>query len=488
MRRTEPGPSDSVETRAARLFLIAGAICALARLALLGAFPLTDTTEARYAEIAREMLATGDWVSLQLDPGVPFWGKPPLSTWLTAASMAVFGVNEFGARFSSWMLSLMIAALTFGLGRKHLGLLGAALAVAIMWSTPLFFILSGAVMTDTALLLATTLSMWGFWRSVAAEDGSAKLSGLLFFIGLGIGLLAKGPVALVLVLFPIGVWGLVCGRLGETWRRLPWISGSLLCVLVALPWYVLAELRTPGFLRYFLVGEHWMRFTVPGWKGDLYGLVQSRPIGFVWIFAVVGALPWSLLSLALGWMGIAKGGGRVITRDDWLLYLACWMLAPLAFFTFSHSVVWTYVLPGLPAFALLTSGFIAPKAASWRIALAGLVAITPAVSMLAVALALPHYLPGRSQKNLVEAYLRLRGEPSERLVYLSPMPRSAKFYSRGESVAVGSQKEAARAIAAPTRDFFAVRESDWGQFPPETRANVYVVQRIGAFLLLRERP
>lgn len=459
----------------------------LVRFVLLFTLPISDPTEARYAEIARKMLASGDWITQQFDAGVPFWGKPPLSTWLSAASMGLFGVNEFGARFPSWLISLTIIGLTFDLGRRRDRLMNAALAAAILSSTALFFVSAGAVMTDEALALGTTLAMWSFWRSVAAEGETARATGFTFFVGIAVGMLAKGPVALVLVLLPVGAWTLARGRLGETWRRLPWVSGTLLAILIAVPWYVVAEQRTPGFLEYFLVGEHWYRFTEPAWKGDLYGSAHLRPLGFIWILALAGAFPWWLIATAFGGAAIARRAGRAPARDDWMIYLACWMFAPLAFFSFAHNILWTYALPGLPAFALIVANVIGPRATRWRYALAGAASLAPAAAALAVALVLPRYLPDWSHKALVDTYLRLRTGPAERLVYLSPMPRSAEFYSRGEALAIGAREDVTRRIAVPTRDFFAVREGDWPRFPVEVRTDLDVVQRFGAFLLLRKR-
>ena len=164
-----------------------------------------DSTESRYAEIARKMLETGDWLMPQFDYGVPFWGKPPLSTWLSAASMAVFGVNEFAARLPS-------LALLVGLRRARLRARRAARRtatrrcgpLALFAATGLVFVAAGAMMTDPALMLGTTLSMAGFWIAVNGPERHRRIAGCAFFAGLCVGLLAKGPVAAVLVLVPIG--------------------------------------------------------------------------------------------------------------------------------------------------------------------------------------------------------------------------------------------------------------------------------------------
>src|SRR5690349_14899727 len=191
------GTETAAQTNRTEHYLLAAVVLAVClRLLLLGAYPVTDTTEARYAEIAREMVATGNWITPQIDPGVPFWGKPPLSTWITAMSLATFGVTAFAARLPHFILSVIICWLVLAFARRERDSIQGWLSVLILATTPVFFISSGAVMTEAALVLGTTLAMACFWRSVnAAQPSIADRYG--FFIALAVGLLAKGPVALV---------------------------------------------------------------------------------------------------------------------------------------------------------------------------------------------------------------------------------------------------------------------------------------------------
>lgn len=116
--------------------------------------PLNDVSEARYAEIARKMLETGNWVTLFHDYGVPFWAKPPLSTWLSALSMKLFGVNEFAARLPGLLLSIGTLWLVWDLAKKHSGQTVATLTVLILAGTLYFFLDAGTVMTDPSLIFA----------------------------------------------------------------------------------------------------------------------------------------------------------------------------------------------------------------------------------------------------------------------------------------------------------------------------------------------
>jgi 4-amino-4-deoxy-L-arabinose transferase-like glycosyltransferase len=229
------------------------------------------------------------------------------------------------------------------------GLLG----LVILASTPLFFAASGTVMTESGLLFSTTLSMTGFWLFIRENDGRW---GLLFFAGLGLGMLAKGPIALVLIFLPILIWLFSGGHLKKL-NGLPWLSGMIIATLIALPWYVIAEQRSPGFIEYFIVGEHFYRFIQPGWSGDLYGNAHEEPIGMIWLLWFQATAAWGLL---MAWVATRYCFRQIKAKawsspqlSDWQSYLLCWMLAPLLFFTLSGNILWTYVITGLPAFALL---------------------------------------------------------------------------------------------------------------------------------------
>ncbi len=187
------------------------------RLVTLAAYPLTDPTEARYGEIARKMLETRQWIMPQFEYGVPFWGKPPLSTWLSAASMGAFGVNEFAARLPSLLLMLGSGALVYVLAVMRANRDTALWSVAIFATTGLIFVAAGAVMTDPALTLGTTLAMAGFWTAVDGPQSDRRLAGYAFFVGLAIGLLGKGPVAVILAAVPAGIWTLWTRRWRDVW-------------------------------------------------------------------------------------------------------------------------------------------------------------------------------------------------------------------------------------------------------------------------------
>jgi len=475
-----------------------GLVCVVAlivfvRLATLGFYPLMDSTESRYGEIARKMLETGDWIMPQADYGVPFWGKPPLSMWLSAASMGVFGVGEFGARLPSLLLTLACGALVWRLGMRD-GRDAALWALAAYATTGLTFVAAGAVMTDAALLLGTTLSMAGFWRAVDAEDASPQWASLTFFGGLAVGLLAKGPVAVVLTLMPIVAWALVTRRWRDAWTRLPWVGGTLLTALVVVPWYWAAERAAPGFLEYFIVGEHWNRFVHPGWQGDLYGAAHARPRGTIWLFALVAALPWSVPALA--WAGRAAVSRRAdlrrLVRDPWLAYLTAWTLAPMVFFTVSGNVLITYVLPAMPAFALLVAALWRPAAGvakPLRNDVRHMVVAGVVLCLLLVGALISQqrrFEVELSHKALLRAYAGSRTSAAQRLIYVGTRPYSAEFYSAGRAVRVADVAALRPYLDDPTPDFIVLQARDAASLPDALRARLERVGDFGDYTLLRE--
>lgn len=400
--------------------------------------PVTDTTESRYADISRLMAESGQWLVPEFEPGVPFWGKPPLFAWLTAGAMKLFGSVELLFRLPHFLLSLAVLWLTARTLGRRITADRSALAMLVLASCPLFFVSMGTVMTEAGLLFSTTLSMTGFW--LAVNEGSRRW-GWLFFAGLGLGMLAKGPVGPALTLLPVLLWLLV-ERDWRALRNLPWLGGSLLCLAVFLPWYVAAEKATPGFLHYFLLGEHVLRFIQPGWEGDLYGNPHHEAKGMIWLFWFQATAAWGLLT---AWYLLRRKGRQILLFGEnrrWTRYLMCWLFAPLLFFTFSGNILWTYVITGLPALALLVSEAITGTEGKDHVtrgrgrAVIAAALLVPVASLLFAALAPRGHFLLLSEKALVSHYQSSAGE-AEPLFYLDYLPTSARFYASGKTGMIG---------------------------------------------------
>jgi len=402
----------------------------VARFGLLGAFPLMDPTESRYAEIARQMFVLGDWVTPWIAPGVPFWGKPPLSFWMTAGSFELFGVGDFAARLPHWVGGVVVAWLAWGwlAGRSRRE---ASLAVALLAGSLLFFVSAGAVMTDMALAIGLVAVMRGFWLALHGSPHIRSREQLLMFAGFAIGLLAKGPIALMGAA-PIAIWALASRQPARAWREIHWVAGGLAVLACVLPWYVMAEARTPGFLEYFIVGEHWRRFVDSGWQGDLYGHTHAFPRGTVWLFAILAFLPWSVVLPVIAWRR-RRAAAPVAAADRSLNgYLWAWALVPCVAFTLSGNILWTYVLPAMPALAMRAAMYLAgspAERAPERLVAAGIGVMTVVTLAVIAAFNLGDWDDHRSMKSIVADYRSLtRGEP---LLFFRQVPYSAAFYSGG---------------------------------------------------------
>jgi len=274
-------------------------IAFLVRLLGIIEYPLHDPTEARYAEIPRLIIETGHWIMPPFSYDQPFWGKPPLTFWLTAISFQLFGYSEFAARLPVLLLAGLLLWMLYQFAKTVQSTEKALFSTLVLLSTALFFIASGAVMTDMALCVCITLSMISFWQALHQESAhQVNKWGYLFFVGLGVGLLVKGPIVGVLVLLPLFAWVVVEKQWITVWQKIPWLIGSGLMLLIALPWYLLAEMDSPGFLNYFLVGEHFKRFVDAGWHGDLYGVAHQHPRGKIWLLWLFASFPWSFIFLA----------------------------------------------------------------------------------------------------------------------------------------------------------------------------------------------
>ncbi|PKH06248.1 glycosyltransferase family 39 protein [Moritella sp. Urea-trap-13] len=439
------------------------------RLFTLGFFPLMDTTEARYGEMARIMAETGNWITPMFDYNVPFWGKPPLFTWMSATGITLFGLNEFAVRIphllAGGLVLFIVALLAYSITPSHSRSerkQEAWLAAGILATTATFIVVTGAVMTDTALTLGITLSMAAFWLNY---KNKSALWGHLFFIGLTIGMLAKGPLSLVLIGMSLFIWALFNKTWMSMFRSLPWKTGIPLFLATSLPWYIIAEDSSPGFLNYFIVGEHIKRFLVSGWQGDLYGTAHKEIKGTIWLFAIASALPWTPLFIYQWVKSIqttkrTKGETRTQQDEDtvelnYTSFLWAWLLAPLLLFTFSGNILSSYVMPCLPAFALLMVVYQRNNPLSTKVYKIGL--ITPILILIVAILLRTEMASKQSEKGLMQTWSAQA--QNKELVYIDKRPFSAQFYSRG--VAVERKIKLEVAVQDITKDtYFVIRKSN----------------------------
>jgi 4-amino-4-deoxy-L-arabinose transferase-like glycosyltransferase len=302
---------------------------------------LAEPDEARYAEIPREMLASGDFVTPRLN-GVPYLEKPPLLYWANAASMRLFGLTPWAARLPTRLFGLG-TVLTLLFGTAAIWGAPAGLAAAILYlAAPLGFAFSRVNLTDAPLTFFFTLTLFLARAMLLRREAgrpSIILSALTGLAATG-GFLSKGLVAVVLPGAILLLWCLATRRM----RFLPsLLFGPALPVflIAAAPWFLLAESRNPGFLQFFFIHEHFQRFStsVSQRPGPIYYFVLIFLAGFL------PGIPFFFSSLKKAWR-----------RDEpEALFFLLWFAVVLVFFSLSRSKLPPYLMPAVPAAAALAA-------------------------------------------------------------------------------------------------------------------------------------
>jgi 4-amino-4-deoxy-L-arabinose transferase-like glycosyltransferase len=311
----------------------------------LGSIPLLDDpNEGEYAEVAREMVDSGDWISPQLNY-VLFLNKPPLTYWLIGAADLAFGVNEFSARLPSALAAVMIVGLVVWLGTLLFDAETGLLAGFILIATGGFFVETHLARPDLILAagIAGSLVAWEYLRRAPAAQ-RWPLIGLQ--VSLAVGLLAKGFVALLIPGLVIGVQ-VIIERRADLALRLLHPRAWWLFLLLVLPWHLAAAARHPGFFWDYVVNQHVLFFFDRKFPRD------SVPVslGGFWAAFALRLFPWTLFApLAAGtsiWRAVHPRGAE----GDRLVL--AWAAVVLLFFSLSAARMEHYSIPALPAAALL---------------------------------------------------------------------------------------------------------------------------------------
>ena len=455
-------------------------IICLLKLATLGLYPVMDSTEARYADVGRMMLAGDDWITprypVQPDHpiGEPYLGKPPLSFWMTAFSFKIFGISEFAARLPSFLNTVLSILMVFYFVRRFSDLRTAYFAAIILATTGLTNIMSGVVSTDISLAMAITLSATSFFLSLNAENRlRARIWGYAFFAGLGLSLLAKGPLGVVLTFIPIVLWTIIFREFKKVFFGIPWISGSILTLIIALPWYLLMERDNPGYLKYFILDEHIYKYLKSDWKGDLYGNPHPQPIGTIWLFFLADTMPWLLVLLVAAYFVFKKKlHPENFFKKQFIGYMILWMLAPPLFFTLCKNIQLTYILYGIPAFAILTALAVnvalreqenlKPFNIFKTVPLSIFACAVPLLLTITSFTILPAIASKNSHKEIIDFIRKHDTEGETGIVYIKDrIPFSASFYSNGKvRNIVGMKEEINELFSSPDSHFIVVRKDN----------------------------
>jgi 4-amino-4-deoxy-L-arabinose transferase-like glycosyltransferase len=337
-------------------FLLLLALASLLFLSHLGAFRDFVRAESYFALGARLMVEEGDWLSMHA-PDEPVLNKPPLQYWLTGLTYKIFGASYTTARLPSALAALCVLVVLYLLGARLYEAHAGLLATGILATSFLFYTFSRIAMSDMLLTMCVTGALACFILALAgkATDREAILvmCGYLF---VALGVLAKGPIAILLVAGPLAL-ELLFSRDLSMLKRLRIFSGLLIILCMAGPYFLLLYLKLGSEpLRAFFIGENLQRFT-----GDIYAYA-SRPIWYLPLAFLGDFAPWSLLlfpALYFDWR--TRPTEPDARRARRLIYL--WLFFPLVFFSFSHFKLDYYLLPAMPAAALLT-GAMGARAAT----------------------------------------------------------------------------------------------------------------------------
>jgi len=327
---------------------------------------LMDDVDAVQAQIARNMLTSGDWVTARLD-GVAYLEKAPLVYWIIAIFYKIFGVYDWAARIPIALSVMALAWLTAAFGTWAFGKRAGLYAGLCMATCIGIFLFTRILIPDVMLTFTTALAMWAFLRSLDEEEPHPRFWAFVMAASLGVGLLLK---SLVGVVFPVAgalIYLFLTKQLFalRTWQRLRPISGFFVILLIAAPWHILATLRNPpyfslslhsgpgeyhGFLWFYFINEQFLRFLNLRYPRDY----NTVPRLWFWLFHSLWLFPWSVYFPA-----ITKLSYKPVDRAGRVRLLAlCWTGFLLIFFTFSTTQEY-YSMPCYPALALLLGSAMA---------------------------------------------------------------------------------------------------------------------------------
>ena len=325
-----------------------------------------DDVDAVQAQIARNMLTSGDWVTARLD-GVVYLEKAPLIYWTMAVAYAILGAHDWVARLPIALSAIALCWLTAAFGTWAFGKRAGFYAGLCMATCIGLFLFTRILIPDVMLTFTVALGMWAFLRALDEDEHHPRLWAFMLAANLGIGLLLK---SLIGVLFPLAA-GLIYLWLthqlfsARAWRRLHPVSGILVILLIATPWHILATLRNPpyfaftlhsgpgqyhGFFWFFFINEQLLRFLNLRYPRDY----NTVPRLYFWLLHLVWLFPWSVYFPAIAKLSFKPTDRAGRTR----LLALCLTGFVLIFFTFSTTQEY-YSMPCYPALALLLGSAMA---------------------------------------------------------------------------------------------------------------------------------
>jgi 4-amino-4-deoxy-L-arabinose transferase-like glycosyltransferase len=323
------------------LYIGLAVLVSLVWLSTLAGRPLFNPDEGRYAEIPREMLAQGDWIVPHLN-GLDYIEKPPLQYWATAIAYSLFGVSEFSARLYTALAALGTIGL-MGFVAARLWDRDAGRRTAAVLAGMFMFVVLGELLTlDMSLTCWMSVSLAGFLLAQRAQLTERRWM-LIAWVGAALGVLTKGLVAAAIPTAVLCVYSL-WSRDFSPWRKLHAAVGLPVFLVITVPWHWAAATRLDDFLQFFFVHEHFARYLTP--VSD-----RQEPWWFFGYVFLAGTIPWTIPALRVvftGWRSLMPAAQFDPTRFLWI-----WVIFIVVFFSLSDSKLMPYILPAMPALALL---------------------------------------------------------------------------------------------------------------------------------------
>lgn len=334
-----PRSATTLERHGAWVLLVLGFLLLLPGNNVL---PLLDRDEPRFARATVEMMQRGEWVVPYFNEAYRF-DKPVLTYWLMRGSYALFGINEFGARFHSSAATAILAAVVFLVGRRWFNARAGLLAGFALLTCLQMQIHGRSAVADMPMVLCVCLAMIALWELLQHGTTRAPYPWRWFWLfhgSLGVGFLAKGPIALLVPLLAAVLWRFVLWRQPAPWRNLKLHLGLPLMLAIVGAWGIPALLKTQGLFWQVGMGEHVIERGAKAFNGRF-----PFPLYYV-LTAFVSLFPWS------AYMGHVWQQART-ERTAVNAYLVAWFLAPVLIFSLYATQLMHYIMPGFPAFFLL---------------------------------------------------------------------------------------------------------------------------------------
>ncbi|MDD3153353.1 MAG: glycosyltransferase family 39 protein [Victivallaceae bacterium] len=475
------------------VFRILG-IFLILRILIAAAMPLADPSETRYACMARNMADSGNYlVPHFVHDGVyqSFDGKPPLYFQIAGVFCKALGNHELWVRLPSLLAAVGILLLLYRTARKLSTEHVALVSTAICAGSGVFWVFAGLSLTDMVLAFTIAGAIFAYMLFLAEkEQRIRKFHSLEFFFFLALGMVAKGPVALVYAGIPVAIYTIWGGR----WRDLKdhaWITGTILFLAVASPWYILMTRENPDFLKYFFVHENFLRFVTPSY-GDRYGTGREtfRGMALIWFLAV--NLP-GLLLLGIPAVFRKLTAWRKNAQNPMWGIAAAGCLGITLFWCLTARATIYYLLPSIPLAALLLGdALVGANLLATReqriVFLKGIFVWHTMLFLGLLAATLQLMRTDKSSRNVLEAMGERIGIPAGRCYYFAKAtPYSANFYaperivnhaweppefsavrSKSHYLILRAKDEAKAAGHLGERKLF-LRRGEWAVYAPEKR-------------------